>query len=320
MKTKQCITVLMLFFSMSVFAGPVSKLDSLLNLKYNGLTYPKTVAEIKKLDNSWGNKLDSAIKFMYAIPGNWPMATTYQTRMGFLSYRQIPGYALLVEQDYMLYNKINKQYPIIFDIDGYEDNDNPTRIRTLKPVIYLYPEKEQQTDITLNFTGNNLYTYPKIGGDNSWNVTAKPDGMLTDAKGNSYPYLFWEGIQADMSYINFTEGFVVKVDQLETFLEDKLILLGLTARERTDFITFWAPKQQESKYVFVRFETAAYTKAVPLDIQPAPQSIQRIFAVFMPVDNGYICSPQQLQPFTRKGFTVIEWGGIELPSVTLQEF
>lgn len=314
MNTKQCITILMLFFSLTVFAGRASKLDSLLNLTYNGLVYPKTVAEIKKLDNSWGNKLDSAIKFMYAIPGNWPMATVYQTRMGFLSYRQIPGYALLVEQDYILYNKINVQYPIVFDIDGYEDGGNPTQERTLKPVIYLYPEKEQQTDITLNFTGSNLYTYPKIEGDNSWHVTAKPDGMLTDTKGNSYPYLFWEGIQADMSYIDFTEGFVVKVDQLETFLEDKLTLLGLNARERTDFITFWAPKLQKSEYVFVRFETTAYSKAVPLDIQPAPQSIQRIFAAFMPVENGYICHPQQLKPFTRKGFTVIEWGGAELPS------
>ncbi len=319
MKTKQCITVLMLFFSLTVFAESVSKLDSLLNLKYNGLTYPKTVAEIKKLDNSWGNKLDSAIKFMYAIPGNWPMVKTYQTRMGFLSYRQIPGYALLVEQDYMLYNKINRQYPILI-MDDYEGNDDPTRIRTLKPVIYLYPEKEQQTDITLNFTGSNLYTYPKIGSDNSWHVTAKPDGMLTDAKGNSYPYLFWEGIQADMSYINFTEGFVVKVDQLETFLEAKLTLLGLNARERTDFITYWAPKQQKSEYVFVRFETTAYNKAVPLTISPAPQSIQRIFTIFMPVDKGYECSPQTLIPFIRRGYTVIEWGGAELPSITLQEF
>ena len=125
MNTKQYITVLMLFFSLTVFAGRASKLDSLLNLTYNGLVYPKTVAEIKKLDNSWGNKLDSAISFMYAIPGNWPMATAYQTRMGFLSYRQIPGYALLVEQDYMLYNKINLQYQAIDAVAYFDTFENP---------------------------------------------------------------------------------------------------------------------------------------------------------------------------------------------------
>lgn len=314
MSIKHCITVLVLFFSLSVLAGPVSKLDSLLNLKYNGLAYPKTVTEIKKLDAVWGNKLDSAIKFMYAIPGNWPMATAYQTRMGFLSYRQLPGYALLVEQDYMLYNQINKKYPIII-MGDYDENEDPMRPRTLKPVIYLYPEKEQQTDIRLNFNGSGLYTYPKIDSDNSWHVKAQPDGMLTDNAGKTYPYLFWEGIQADMGYIDYTEGFLVEVAKLETFLEEKLTFLGLNARERTDFITYWAPKQQENKYVFIRFETEAYNKAVPLDITPAPANMQRIFTVFMPVEAGYICHEQVLQPFTRKGYTVIEWGGVQMPRI-----
>lgn len=314
MKAKQYIILIMLLFTISAFAGPVSKLDSLLNLKYNGLQYPETVAEIKKLDKIWGNKLDSSIQFMYSIQGSWPMAIAYQTRMGFLSYRQIPGYALLVEQDYLLYMKINKKYPIIIDID-YEGNDDPSRIRTLKPVIYLYPDKEQKTDVALNFNGTGLYTYPKINTNNHWNITAKPDGMLTDNAGNSYPYLFWEGIQADMSYINLTEGFVVEVAKLEKFLEEKLTLLGLNARERTDFITYWAPKQQESTYVFVRFETEAYSKAVPLNITPAPESMQRIFTVFMPVEAGYICNEQALQPFSRKGYTVIEWGGVQMPRI-----
>lgn len=58
-----------------------------------------------------------------------------------------------------------------------------------KPVIYLYPEEETEVSVNLNLNGKLTCTYPKY--NNSWTVTAKPDGTLTDKNGMNYNYLYW---------------------------------------------------------------------------------------------------------------------------------
>jgi hypothetical protein len=295
----------------------IPKLDSLLNLHFNAATYQGTVVEIAKYNKAEAQQIDSAIKFMYSIPPSWNMTAVYQNRMLYLRYRSLPGFALLVEQDLMLYNKINTQYPIQpIKVPGYGDVDyDKTRVISLKPVIYLYPEKEMKVELSLGFKGKDLYTWPHISEGMNWAVTAKPDGMLTDTKGEEYPYLFWEGEQEDMSYVDNSEGFVMPGIAVEKFLNEKLKVLGLNARERTDFITFWVPKMKDKENVFLRFETKAYDKAVPLNIIPKPESMQRVFMVWREVPAGHTVKPQALTPFTRKGFTVIEWGGSEMPKI-----
>lgn len=62
-----------------------------------------------------------------------------------------------------------------------------------KPVIYLYPEAETDVTVTLDYDGELTCVYPVMNG-NSWMVTASPDGTLTDAVGQTYNYLYWEGV------------------------------------------------------------------------------------------------------------------------------
>lgn len=60
-----------------------------------------------------------------------------------------------------------------------------------KPVIYLYPEEETEVRVELELSGGELTcTYPEYS--NGWEVTARPDGTLTDAEGREYNYLYWE--------------------------------------------------------------------------------------------------------------------------------
>ena len=48
-----------------------------------------------------------------------------------------------------------------------------------KPVIYLYPEKETEVTVKLNYAGELTCTYPAY--NDGWKVSASPDGTLTDA-------------------------------------------------------------------------------------------------------------------------------------------
>lgn len=312
-------TALLLVFTSKAEVAPgesIPKLDSLLNLIFDPNTFTGTVKEIAKYDKAQSQQIDSAIQYLYVLDYNWAMTGPYRQRMATLRYRQLPSYALLVEQEFMVWQKIQRTYPPNLIIDGdYDGNDDGQRIRTLKPVIYLYPEKEIKVGVSLGFKGKDLYTWPHISNSMDWAVTAKPDGMLTDAAGEEYPYLFWEGEQEDMSYIDHTEGFVMKGSEVESFLVGKLKILGLNARERTDFITFWVPKMIGKENIFIRFETKAYDKAVPLNISPKPESMQRIYMVWRAVPAGHTVKTQELVPFARKGFTVIEWGGSELPEI-----
>lgn len=297
----------------------ISRLDSLLNLRFESSTYRKTLAEIAKYDKPQSQKIDSSVTFLYSIDSNWPMTVSYRQQMNTLKYRQLSGYALLVEQEYMAWQKIQKEFPfqqLYFNPkDKRKKDDNRYRVQPLKPVIYLYPEKEMDINVTLKFESEELYTWPKVDDKLGWNVTAKPDGILTDALCNEYPYLFWESKTTDYKWVDFSEGFVVAADETENFLRDKLKLLGLNSREYTDFITFWAPRLRQNKYNLIRLETEAYDKAMPIYVEPSPESMQRVFMVYKALKAPVTLPEQNLQPFTRKGYSVIEWGGMVMPEI-----
>ena len=179
-----------------------------------------------------------------------------------------------------------------------------------KPVIYLYPEEEMTVEVQLGFKGTLTSTYPAY--NNGWKVIAQPDGTLTDpATGKEYYCLFWEGI-ADTNYI-ITSGFVVAGSETEAFLEESLAQLGLTPREANEFIIYWLPRMEHNAWNLISFDAAAYLDKAELTISPAPDSILRVFMTWQALDSP-IEIPQQLLPtFERVGFTVVEWGGAELP-------
>lgn len=306
MKTTLAL-IIALVLCINVKAGDFSEsspLDSVLYLKYNPATYKSTLQYIAKYNKPLAQQTDSAINYINALPGCWGMSPVYKNKMLTLTYRRLPAYAKLVKLEYTIYENIE---------DNFNGVDYPMSVD--KPVIYLYPEKEANINVTLNFKSGALYTWPKVDNALSWSVTAQPNGMLKDATGEEYPYLFWESETYDYSWVDRSEGFVVEASNTENFLLEKLKLLGLNSRERTDFITFWAPKLVKNKYNFIRFETAAYDKQMPLNITPKPESIQRILMVYKPLEEKIEMPEQTLQPFTRKGFTVIEWGGSALPEI-----
>lgn len=176
-----------------------------------------------------------------------------------------------------------------------------------KPVIYLYPEQETEVEVRLDYRGRLTVTYPEYR--DGWRVTAKPDGTLTDADGNEYSYLFWEG-ESGAEY-DFSEGFCVRGHDTAEFLCEKLSLLGLTPREYNEFIVYWLPKMKGNPYNVISFQREAYTERAALTVSPAPDTVLRVFMAYYPSETPVTIPAQTLTPTKRNGFTLVEWGGAE---------
>ncbi|WP_300418244.1 hypothetical protein [uncultured Oscillibacter sp.] len=179
-----------------------------------------------------------------------------------------------------------------------------------KPVIYLYPEEETEVTVRLDYDGTLTCTYPAY--EDGWTVTAAPDGTLRDEAGQTYSYLYWEGV-ARTEY-DFSRGFCVPGAETAAFLEDALARLGLTRREANEFIVYWLPRMEANPYNLIAFQAEDYTNHARLTVTPEPDSLLRVFMAWKPLEAPMDLPAQELPAFKRTGFTVVEWGGAELPS------
>ncbi len=177
-----------------------------------------------------------------------------------------------------------------------------------KPVIYLYPEAETEISVSLKLNGRLTCSYPAYNG--GWNVTAAPDGTLTDGNGQSYNYLYWEG-ETDAEW-DTSHGFCVRGEDTAVFLEEALSCLGLTRREANEFIVYWLPLMQENAYNIISFQTDVYTDAARLEITPKPDTLIRVFMTYSAAESFIEIPPQKLIAPERTGFAVVEWGGTEI--------
>ncbi|MCM1059034.1 MAG: hypothetical protein NC452_01935 [Eubacterium sp.] len=175
-----------------------------------------------------------------------------------------------------------------------------------KPVIYLYPEEKTDVSVKLSLNGEITCSYPDYR--DGWEVTAYPDGTITDKyDGEEYYCLYWEGKGAldwDMS-----KGFAVKREDTADFLRSKLKEIGFTPHESNEFIIYWLPELQKNECNFITFQTGTYEKNAKLEIDPVPDSMLRVFMVYEPCDKDFAPEPQEFETFERNGFTVVDWGG-----------
>lgn len=182
-----------------------------------------------------------------------------------------------------------------------------------KPVIYLYPTKKTKVNVKIKINpdlGELTTTYPKYPAKGGWKVTANPNGLLS-GYGNTYNYLYWEGLSYKFPW-DFSRGFVVKGSDSAKFLEKSLPKLGLNRREANEFIVYWLPKMEANKWNLVSFQGKNYTDNAKLQVSPKPKTTIRVYMAFKALDKPIKVKPQTLKAPKRSGFTVIEWGGTEV--------
>ena len=146
--------------------------------------------------------------------------------------------------------------------------------------------------VQLNIKGSKLTTiYPKFNEkNNTWKVNVNTNGNIK-IKDKIYPYLFWE---AESYLINeMSEGFIVKDDEAEKFLEEKFKILGLNDKESTDCITFWLPVFL--KLSLCNFQNKNYFKNFELNINPKPETIIRIFLSIKMINSPFQIKEQKLE-------------------------
>ena len=183
-----------------------------------------------------------------------------------------------------------------------------------KPIIYLYPEAAKRVTVELPDVEKLLYTYPKY--ESAWEVTAQPNGDLTDLKtGRSLYALYYES--TGVNGFNMQEGFVIEGKDTITFLEEKLAVLGLNEREANEFVIYWLPRLESNRYNYIRFQTYEEIESnMRLKITPVPDTLIRVMMEFKPLNQKIEVTEQVLTPASpRVGFVAVEWGGTEIISV-----
>lgn len=226
-----------------------------------------------------------------------------------------PGYKESVFEDYEIKDRHRINIEFILISNTYQQEYN-----VKKPVVYLYSDRELDVELGLQATGNLSFVYPAFDQETQWNVTVDQTGTITGQDQQSYPYLFWESKNTAPISLKKEEakllGSVVSKDEIISFLESSLSDMGLNAREKTDFITFWGPQLVGGEFAFIQFLTADDCEQfATYDISPQPNHVQRIYMVYTLFHEQPEMKVQQqhFEPVDRSGFFMLEWGGTELP-------
>ena len=207
-----------------------------------------------------------------------------------------------------------------------------------KPVVYLYPTKP--TEVKINFTKAIIFSTVIPNYSNGWDILAQPNGELKDlqpqftdcakinsnkigleyAKAacaqNSYPYIYWSGQSLGGTYPKPNSGWIVAKDSLSLFLNNKLAEMGLNENEINDMVSYWVPalERKNSPYYRLSFlQTEELNKIIPMNVVPKPDTVFRIFLDWESLSNkpAQNMAPQNLAHLNRKGFTLVEWGGLK---------
>ncbi len=206
-------------------------------------------------------------------------------------------------------------HPFIFWTDPFgrlvraQNNTFVPQAECGKPVIYLYPEKAIDVSVKVEPQGGMTASDPAY--KSGWNVHAQPDGKLTEKSSNAtYPYLFWEG-RGSTIYEQPKKGFVVAKEDVPVFLEGTLAKYGLNTKEVADFKEFWVPRMQSAPYYFISFLGNREMDALaPLSVTPKPDTVIRVLMDYRPLEKPIPARPYAIRTPERKGFTVVEWGGV----------
>ena len=191
----------------------------------------------------------------------------------------------------------------------YSENDRVMVVK--KPIIYLYPEEEKEINVELGNKELITSSYPKyISG---WNVKAKPNGDLLDLDTNKNLYSLYYESDAINQYKVEKDGFVVEGEKIAEFLEEKLEILGLSDREKEEFIIYWLPELEKNKYNYIRFATEEEINAnMSLVITPEPETTIRVLMTYKALEDKIDIEEQELKEVKRIGYTAVEWGATEI--------
>lgn len=189
---------------------------------------------------------------------------------------------------------------------------DPRPLVVRKPVVYLQPEAPTRVTVRLDVDGGLATSYPAHG-DDGWTVLAAPDGTLRDlATDRAHEYLFWEA-HADDFAIDRTRAHAVPGPQSAAFLEGLCDRYAMTPAQCGDFVTYWLPAMERNPHNVVELvDEARFGEYARLQVVPEPDTVIRLFMLFERSDVPVAVGAPEIAQRSRRGFTVLEWGGTNL--------
>ncbi len=207
-------------------------------------------------------------------------------------------------------------------------------LRGGKPVICMYaPDGQSVTaSVSLRLDDSWRYSalYPRPSKENrnyvTWDVVVNADlksqelTVINNGVTKEYSYLFWEAVTVGLPnfVIDQKNQFCIRSSEIDDHLDSALTKLGLNTRERNDLITYWLEQMKSKEYLLFSFcNEILYSNRARLEISPVPDCLIRVFLLFCPVDIEHPTTGDlsSLTGPLRQGFTVVEWGGMNLAGV-----
>ena len=172
-----------------------------------------------------------------------------------------------------------------------------------KPAVYLYPEEKSTVEVNVKVNGSIVKSDPDYGF--GWKVSAEPNGLI-DGK---LDYLSYE---ASLRKIELPEeGWVVEKKDLESWFDENLPKLGLNEKEKMQFKEYWLPELSMANFYEIKLLDDQFLKEnMDLIVSPQPDTVIRRIFYFKPLAEKIDLKEPTITTPERKGFTVVEWGGI----------
>jgi len=180
-------------------------------------------------------------------------------------------------------------------------------LNVYKPNIYLYPETAQRVTVRLEIPLGGAIVESDPEYVDGWTVWVESSGLIN----RTYTFLFYE-CRLPMSQ-TLSEGWKVPQSRLKGFFTQNLRENGFKNREIRDFIQYWIPLLNEfPNYTIYPLHTRRVNALLPVNISPSPDNLLRLWYVIEGTDpNAQLpVNPAETPVFTRRGFSVTEWGVI----------
>ncbi len=175
-----------------------------------------------------------------------------------------------------------------------------------KPAIYLYPTEETRVNVSLGINGEIVKSDPAYLKD-GWNVKVSSTGLID----GRFDYLFYENT---LNKIEIPEdGWVVEYSELETWFNQYLPKLGLNEKEKSQFKEYWLNELKPANFYEIKLLSDQFlTENMKLKVIPQPKTIIRRNFIFKPLNQREEIKEPSIATPEREGFTVVEWGGVEI--------
>jgi len=175
----------------------------------------------------------------------------------------------------------------------------------LKPNIYIYPQKQINLDVNINFPHGGEVTTSIPDYCLAWNdLKVDPTGFINE----EFSYLFYESIQPTLYQYHY--GWIVAQEDLENFFIQNLTETSFEGQEIIDFTDFWIPLLTDYPYYAIYPQyNEQLSKMTKLEFSIAPDNLLRlIYSIEGQQDDSLILPEPKIPEFHREGFYVVEWG------------